>query len=204
LPVSGKVRRVKHHAALPYTEIGDFMAALRQQGGVPARALEFLVLTAARTGEVLGATWNEIDVTKRLWIVPGERMKGDREHRVPLCDRAVELLERLPRENNFVFPGARGLTLSIHSMTRVLERMGCNVTVHGFRSSFRDWAAEETPTPNHVVEQALAHAIANGVEAAYRRGDLFEKRARLMQDWADFCSRPSSSTGDVVPLRGAL
>jgi integrase len=202
LPVSGKVRRVKHHAALPYTEIGDFMAALRQQGGVPARALEFLVLTAARTGEVLGATWNEIDVAKRLWIVPGERMKGDREHRVPLCDRAVELLERLPRENNFVFPGARGPTLSIHSMTRVLERMGCNVTVHGFRSSFRDWAAEETPTPNHVVEQALAHAIANGVEAAYRRGDLFEKRRRLMQDWANYCGRPNVEA-DVVPIREA-
>jgi integrase len=189
LPARRKMRRVEHHAALPYPDIGRFMAELRRQEGIPARALEFLILAAARTGEVLGASWSEIDIINGVWTVADKRMKGGREHRVPLCDRAIEILEHLPRERSCVFPGERGPTLSVHSMTRVLQRMGRSATVHGFRSAFRDWAADQTNYPNHVVEMALAHAIANGVEAAYRRSDLFEKRRALMQDWADYCVR---------------
>lgn len=202
LPARRKVRRVEHFAALPYEEVPGCMVALRGEDTVMARALEFLALTAARSGEVLGATWNEIDFAKRVWTVPGERMKGDREHRVPLSNRAVEILEQLPRETKFVFSGPySGATMSGHNLRRVLDRMGRgDCTVHGFRSAFRDWAAEQTNYPNHVVEQALAHAIANSVEKAYRRGDLFEKRRQLMESWSEYCSTPRTA-GDVVPLR---
>jgi integrase len=177
-----KVRVVEHHEALAYNEAPDFMAALRQQDSLPARALEFLILTSARSGEVTGARWDEIEGS--VWTVPAERMKGGREHRVPLSGRAVEILEQLPRRDELVFPGTTAKSLRL-----VLGRLDCAVTVHGFRSTFRDWAAEHTNYPNHVVEQALAHAIANGVEAAYRRGDLFEKRRQLMQDWGEYCTR---------------
>jgi integrase len=201
LPARRKVRRVEHFAAVPYEEVPGCMVALRGEDTVMARALEFLALTAARSGEVLGATWDEIDLAKRVWTVPGERMKGDREHRVPLSNRAVEILEQLPRER-FIFSGPySGATMSGHNLRRVLDRMGRgDCTVHGFRSAFRDWAAEQTNFPNHVVEQALAHAIANSVEKAYRRGDLFEKRRQLMESWSEYCSRPRTA-GDVVPLR---
>ena len=202
LPARRKVQRVEHLTALPYSDIPGFMAELRQREGIPARALEFVILTAARAGEAFGATWDEIDLGKRVWTIPGARMKGGKQHRVPLCDRVVEILESLPRENGFVFPGASRATLSPHAALRVLERMGRRVTVHGFRSSFRDWAADTTAYPNHVVEMALAHAVGNGVEAAYRRGELFEKRRQLMQDWAGYCSKPDTANGVVVPLRG--
>jgi integrase len=190
LPARSRVRRVEHLRALPYTEVPNLMTGLRQHEGVLARALEFLVLTAARSGEVLGVKWSEIDIEKHLWTVPGNRMKGGREHRVPLSDCVVEILKQLPRLNEYTFPGPyTGAVMSGHNLRRVLERLGCAATVHGFRSAFRDWAAEQTNYPNHVVEQALAHTIANGVEAAYRRSDLFEKRRALMQDWADYCAR---------------
>jgi integrase len=204
LPARNKVRPVEHFAALPYYELPAFMAKLRTQPELPARALEFLILTAARTGEVLGAHWDEIN--GNVWTVPAERMKAGKPHRVPLSDRVVEILAWLPREGEFMFVGARTSAISNpHQLKRVLQRIGYDdITVHGFRSTFRDWAAETTAFPNHVVEMALAHAVGNGVEAAYRRGDLFEKRTRLMQDWADFCSRAASSTGDVVPLRGEI
>jgi integrase len=165
-----------------------------------ARALEFLILTAARPGEILGARWSEIEGD--VWTIPGERMKGGKPHRVPLSKRAVELLARLPREDGIVFLGARtGALMHGKAMNALIRRMGHSVTAHGFRSSFRDWAAEQTSYANHVVEQALAHAIGSGVEAAYRRGDLFDKRRRLMQDWANYCSQPTRS-GEVVTLRG--
>jgi integrase len=191
LPARNKVRRVKHFAALPYAELPALMAKLRAQPVLPARALEFLILTAARTGEVLGAQWDEID--GNVWTVPAERMKAGKPHRVPLSDRVVEILASLPREGEFIFVGAHTSAVSNpHQLKRVLQRTGYdNITVHGFRSSFRDWAAETTPFPNHVVEQALAHAISSGVEAAYRRGDLFEKRRELMQAWADYCGKVS-------------
>jgi integrase len=210
LPARTRLAKQKHHAALPYPEIPRFMAALRERDGVGARALEFTILTAARTGEVVGAQWEEIDLKAKIWAVPGARMKAGREHRVPLSDRAIEILEALPTEdgNPFVFIGPRAGGLSNMAMTSVLRRMNrAEITVHGFRSTFRDWAAETTAYPNHVVEMALAHTVSNKVEAAYRRGDLFVKRQRLAADWAKYCT--SLSVGvkvgpTLVPMRGRL
>jgi integrase len=176
------------------------MRALRERDGVAARALEFAVLTAARTGEVLGAKWSEIDLKTKMWTVPGDRMKGNREHRVPLSDPAVAVLQRMltVRQNDYVFLGEQRATLSDVALLMVLRRMGRgDLTVHGFRSTFRDWAAERTSFPNEVVEMALAHAIAGKAEAAYRRGDLIEKRRKLMDAWAAYCEQ---STGQVVAL----
>jgi integrase len=190
---------VKHFAAVPYADIGAFMRELRAQEEPSARALEFLVLTVVRTNELLGARWNEIDGD--TWTIPSERAKSGKPHRVPLSARAVELLASLPRVGQHIFPGRAGEEMGETTLRKVLQRMGCRATVHGFRSAFRDWAAEQTNYPNHVVEQALAHAIANGVEAAYRRGDLFEKRRQLMQDWAEYCGEPDTANGVVVPLR---
>jgi integrase len=199
-PRRSKVRSIKHHAALPYIEISDFMHALRGRDSVAARALEFAVLTASRTGEVIRSKWSEIDLKTKMWAVPGDRMKGGREHRVPLSDPAVALLQRMLkiRQNDYVFPGNRHATLSKMAFLTLLGRMGRDdLTAHGFRSTFRDWAAERTNFPNEVVEMALAHAITGKAEAAYRRGDLFEKRRKLMDAWAAYCEQ---STGQVVAL----
>lgn len=200
LPAPGRVRAVKHHAAMPYSELAQFMSELRDRQDVAAQALELTVLTALRTGEVIGARPSEIDLAAKVWTVPGERMKGRREHRVPLSTRALDILGALP-EGEFLFPGRGGRPLSNMAMLKTLERMGRDVTVHGFRSTFRDWAAETTGFPNHVVEMALAHVIGDKVEAAYRRGDLFEKRRRLMDEWALYCARPGLGGGAVVPMR---
>ena len=179
LPARGKVRRVKHHAALPYPEVPAFVPLLREREGLSARALEFVILTAARTSEAIGARWSEIDLANKVWTIPRDRMKGGREHRVPLSDRAIEIIASLPREAEYVFPGARaGKPLSNMALLTTLRRMGRgDLTAHGFRSTFRDWAAETTGFPSDVVEMALAHAVSSKVEAAYRRGDLFEKGA---------------------------
>jgi integrase len=204
LPAKSKVRRVKHHAAMPYTAISSFMAALRQRDDGTARALEFTILTAARTGECLGATWDEIDLHNKVWTIPPERMKAGKEHRVPLSATAMTLLGSLKgdRRGDFLFPGEkRGRPLSQMAMSMLLRRMGHgDVTTHGFRSTFRDWAAELTNFPREVVEMALAHAIPSAVEAAYRRGDLFEKRLRLMQAWTDYCAVAGGGE-TIVPLR---
>jgi integrase len=189
------VKAVKHHQALPYAELPAFVAELRQKEGVSARALEFCILTAARTGEVIGATWPEIDLKAGAWTIPASRMKGGREHRVPLSKRAIAILKALPEEdgNDHVFIGTiarRGL--SNMSMLELLRGMREGLTVHGFRSAFKDWASETTKHSNDVVEMALAHTIAGKTEAAYRRGDLYEKRSRLMRDWAAFCERRSA------------
>ena len=207
LPPRSKVARVKHHPALPYPEIGTFMADLRDQGGVAARALELTVLCATRTSETIGATWGEVDLETATWTIPDQRMKAGRDHKVPLSDRAVEVLRQMAQEHGrdgFIFPGARkGRPLSNMAMLAVLKRMGrTNLTVHGFRSTFRDWAAERTAYAREVCEMALAHAIGDRVEAAYRRGDLFEKRRRLMADWSTFCDMPVTG-GKVVALAGA-
>jgi integrase len=192
LPKKSKVRRVEHHAALPYPEIGPFIVELRQQDGVAARALEFAILSAARTGEVIGATWNEIDFAEQLWTVPAERMKGGKEHRVPLSDAALAILEgmRKIREGDHIFPGSKaGRPISNMAMLMLLRRMGrSDLTAHGFRSSLRDWAAERTNFPAEVAEMALAHTVSDKVEAAYRRGDLFQKRRQLMDAWARHCA----------------
>jgi integrase len=206
LPARAKVARVEHHPALPYAELPSFLLALREQEGFAARALEFAILTAARSGEVRGCRRSEIDLVDKVWTIPARRMKGGREHRVPLASRALAILREMHAhaDDGFVFPGSRpGKPFSKMAIPNVLRRMGRDdTTVHGFRSSFRDWAAETTAYPNHVVEQALAHAIGNAVEKAYRRGDLFEKRRRLMQQWATFCTTASvQQTGNVAPIR---
>jgi integrase len=202
LPKKSKVRRVEHHAALPYIEIGNFLAELRQQKGLPACALEFAILTAARTSEAIGARWDEFDLAERLWTVPGERMKAGKEHRVPLSDAAVAILEDLQkaRRGDYVFPGDRvGRPISNMAMTMTLRRMKrSDLTVHGFRSSFRDWAAESTGFPAEVAEMALAHTVAGVVERAYRRGDLFRKRRQLMDAWARHCTTPAPGSKVVA------
>jgi integrase len=207
LAKKSKIAMKKHHPALPYAAIGDFMARLRAREGVQARALEFTILTAVRTGEAIGARWEEIDVAAKVWTVPASRMKAGVEHRVPLADRVMEILEQLPREGDFVFiGGAQGKPLGNVAMLKVLRAIdGDGTTVHGFRSSFRDWASEQTAYARETCESALAHAIGDATEAAYRRGDALEKRRRLMADWADFCGQPSAApgtaAGKVVPLR---
>src|SRR5215831_6621472 len=197
-----KIAPHEHHAALPYLEIGSFMSDLRGRDSTSARCLEFLILTAARTGEVIGAQWSEFDLAAKVWTVPANRMKGGREHRVPLSNRAVEIVRLMQSrcENDFVFPGRSG-GLSNMSLLALLRNMGRALTAHGFQSSFRTWAAEQTNFANEVCEEALAHVIGDKVEAAYQRGDLFEKRRRLMEAWAAFCSKPSRATGNVTALR---
>jgi len=197
LPARSKVARVEHHAALPYVEIPAFMSKVRQNTSTGARALEFIVLTAARLGEAINATWDEVDLAVRVWTIPAERMKAAREHRVPLSDAAIRLLRQMSaiRHSDYVFPGARaGRPVGENTPVRLAkEAAGADITVHGLRSSFRDWAAERTSFPREVAEMALAHTIPNAVEAAYRRGDLFDKRRRLMDAWAEFCTRQSSA-----------
>jgi integrase len=195
LPARSKVRRVEHHAALAYAKLPHLMAELRAQEGTGARALEFLILTAARSGEVIGARWSEIDLAAGRWIIPGERMKSGSEHRVPLAARAIEILEQMP-------DGGNVFAVSATTLAKLLHDMGHgDVTVHGFRSSFSDWAAEHTNYPHHLVEAALAHAEGDKVAAAYRRTDLFEKRRQLMEAWSSFCAQPPGKGERVVPIR---
>jgi integrase len=201
---------VKHHPALPFDEMSAFMGEVREREGIAPRALEFAILCAARTGAVIGATWDEIDFPAKVWTVPpdraGTKIEGAKPRRVPLSPRAIEILSGLPRErgNPHVFIGPKkGRGLSSGAMTQLLARMGrTGITVHGFRSTFKDWVSERTSYPNHVSEAALWHTVADKVEAAYRRGDLFEKRRKLMADWARFCTTPASR-GTVVPMRKA-
>ena len=207
LPARSKVAKVQHHAALPYIEIGDFMQQVRGLEGVSPRALEFAILTATRTGEVIGAKWSEVDLKAGMWTIPGERMKAGKEHRVPLSSRAVELLKALPREkgSDFLFIGDKpGKALSNMALLMTLRRMGRDdLTTHGFRSTFRDWAAEQTAYPNEMVEMALAHTIGDKTEAAYRRGDMVEKRHRLMEDWATYCGKQSGKLSRLSCRSGA-
>ncbi|WNK19356.1 integrase arm-type DNA-binding domain-containing protein [Halomonas piscis] len=219
LPKPSKVAKAKNHAALPYTCAAEFMADLRTRNGLAAKALEFTILTAARSGEIRGAKWEEIDLASGVWTVPAERMKAKVEHRVPLSPSAVSLLEALPRMegNPLVFPAPRGGEMSDATLAAVIKRMngkrpegeaysdpkqdGRPITVHGFRSTFRDWAGESTAYPGEAIEQALAHTIRNAAEAAYRRGDMLDKRRRLMADWADYLAEPAGSAGSVTPIR---
>lgn len=205
LPKPTKVSKVAHHAALPYREIAAFVADLRQRQGMSALALEFTILTAARTGETIGATWSEIDLDNATWVIGASRMKAEREHRVPLSARAVKILRELqPLGGDYVFPGPKpGRPMSNMGMLQLLRRMDRgDLTVHGFRSCFRDWAAEQTNYPHEMAEMALAHTIGSKVEAAYRRGDMFEKRRKLMEAWAGYCYTPATG-GEVVPIRSA-
>jgi integrase len=194
-----------HHKAMPFVDVPAFVGGLRALQGAAPRALEFAILTAARTGEVLGARWDEIDMRAKVWAVPAERMKAGKEHRVPLSDPAMAIVDELhkARVSAFVFPGfKRGCPLSNMALSAVLRRAKVDVTVHGFRSSFRDWAGDSTAFARDVVEAALAHAIENKTEAAYRRSDALEKRRRLMEAWAAFCaSAPKEDRNNVRPLR---
>jgi integrase len=198
-----KAMDVTHHAAMPWQQVPAFIAELRARSGVPELALEFLVLTAARTGEVLGAQWREIDLQATTWTVPGSRMKGGRDHRVPLSAAAVTVLRQVAelKIGDFVFPGRSG-GLSRTALSYVMKRMGRGreETVHGFRSAFRDWAAEATAYSREVIEMALAHAVGTAVERAYQRSDLIERRRQLADAWADFLARPLL-VGEVVPIR---
>lgn len=211
LPARSKVAKVKHHAALPWREIGEFMRTLALHKGIGALALRFAILTAARSGEVRGTVWQEIDLNAATWTIPAERMKADREHRVPLSEPALAILSEMVAMRTsadpsaLVFPGqSEGRPLSDMSLTAVLRRMGRgDLTAHGFRSTFKDWASETTAYPAELSEMALAHTIGSKVEAAYRRGDLFEKRRKLMAEWAAYCGRPAEPVGgNVLALRG--
>jgi integrase len=204
LPARGKIRKVRHHAALAYAELPPFMVQLKNRDAVAARALEMAILTATRTGEVIGAKWDEIDLESRVWTIPADRMKSAREHRVPLSDAAREVVRRMRvvRQNDYIFPGERRDTLSNMALLMLLRRMGRHqITAHGFRSTFRDWVEEQTDTPRAVAEMALSHTISSAVEAAYRRGDLFEKRQVLMSKWAGYCTSFRSTTMSVAAFR---
>jgi integrase len=202
LPKRQRVTR-GHHAAMSYDELPAFMINLQARQATAAMALEFAILTAARSGEVLGARWEEFDLDHAVWTVPAARMKAGREHRVPLSQRALKIAKTMHETRNgyFVFPGQRpGKPLSVMALEMVLRRMKVeNATVHGFRSTFRDWAAESTHFANEVCEAALAHVIENKAEAAYRRGDLFDKRCKLMEAWAAYCASPKA--GKIVAFR---
>jgi integrase len=204
LPKPSEVKPPQNFAAMPYAVIGAFIKELQVRPALAARALEFTILTAVRTENTIGAVAEEFDLKAAVWTIPAARMKGTRakarEHRVPLSKRAIEILKQLGIHD--MEPGAKIFPLSNMAMLMLLQdRMGKAVTVHGFRSSFKDWAAEVTNYPNMVSEMALAHGVGEKVEAAYRHGDLFEKRRRLMNDWASFCAQEKKATGTVTPLR---
>jgi integrase len=196
LPARSQIAKPEHHAALPYSQVADFISMLRERPGLSARALEATILSACRTKEVIGMRWDEIDLVKKLWVIPAARMKADREHRVPLSSALVQILNDLPKTSDLVFG-----RMSNMAMNQLLKRMGYGgvITVHGFRSSFRDWASETTSHQHEVIEMALAHIIKNKTEAAYRRGDLLEKRVKLLADWAQYCA--TTRDENVTPIR---
>jgi integrase len=204
-PAKGKVRKVKHHAAMAYEDVPAFMAALRARDSIPARATEFTVLTAARTGEIINAKWDEFDLKAKTWTIPAERMKAGAKHRVPLSARALAIVKEMEakRRGDLVFAGQGGAPLWDQTLAQTVKQIGGHATMHGMRATFRTWCDEQTGYPHHVVEQALAHAIPSAVEKAYRRGDLFEKRRKLMQQWADFCAKPAAKPvrDNVVTMR---
>jgi integrase len=205
LPAISKTQRIKHHPALPFAQISGFMVQLKKMEGYGARALEFCILTAARSGEVRGATWSEIDMDSGVWIIPKERMKAGKEHRIPLSGAALKLLRELPRMegSEYLFPSPRMKMLSDMSISAVLKRMKVTgITVHGFRSTFRDWAGETTSFPREVVEHALAHQLRDQAEAAYARGTLLAKRLKLMEAWASYCEEKPQGK-NVMNFKGA-
>lgn len=202
LPKPSKIKKVKHHPALPWKKVGDFMVELKKRQGMAARCLEFIVLTACRSGEARFAKWGECDLDQRIWIIPPERMKGGKEHRVPLSKDVITLMQNLPRFEGcpFVFPSRQGKPLSDMSISAVCKRMRVDAVPHGFRSTFRDWCAENTNFPREVAEAALSHTVGNAVEAAYRRGDLLDKRRQLMDAWADYIRKPAGGN-KAIPVR---
>jgi len=207
LPSRSEIARVEHHAALPYIQVASFMEALRKDTGIPARALEFITLTAARLGEATGTTWDEIDLGARTWTIPAKRMKADKEHKVPLSNPAIAVLKAMReiRQSDLVFPGFKpGQPIGADALRELIKKLaGDAVTVHGLRSTFRDWAADCTLFPNELVEMALSHAIPSATEKAYRRGNMFDKRRKLMDAWAAYCAKVETDTAKVVALARA-
>lgn len=198
-----KTKVVKHHPALPYAGIGSFMEALTARPGIAAQALQYCILTAGRSGEVRGATWREIDLRKAEWTIPAERMKAGKEHRVSLSPRALEILQQLAigHADEIIFKAPRGGMLSDMTLGAVLKRMDVRVTVHGFRSTFRDWAGETTGFSREVIEHALAHQLKDKAEAAYARGTLMQKRQKLMDAWGSFCAQPNAAEAQVLQIK---
>jgi integrase len=207
LPAKSTVRRVKHHAAMSYSDVPAFIALLREQDGIGARAFEFLILTAARTGEVIGSRWDEIDLKKKLWIVPCDRMKAGKEHRVPLSPRALAILQAIKSDQMdggaYVFPGSKPRkSQSSMVFLMLLRRMKLpHLTAHGFRATFKTWATEQTDFPREAIEAALAHVAGDKLEAAYQRGDIIDKRQKLMTEWADYCGTKTATAINVVSMR---
>jgi len=201
LPAAGKVTKRIHHAAAPHTDVPRIMSVLRNKDSLSAYCLRFIILTAARSGEARGALWNEINLNERVWIIPASRMKAEREHRVPLCDEVMKILAKMQQwridDTELVFPGMRSGLLADVSVNRTLHTIAPKVTVHGFRSSFREWGAETTRFPSAVLELALAHVNSNQVEVAYQRSNLFERRIELMSAWGSYCA----NIGNIVQLR---
>jgi len=212
LATISKASRTKHHPALPWQHMNNFLTHLRARAGLSARAVELAILTACRSGEVRGAKWSEFDLAKKVWTIPAERMKARREHEVPLSEAALRLLKSIPETGDLVFTGTKGQELSDMSLTAVIRRMndgdspawvdanGDGITVHGFRSSFRMWAAETTSYPREVAEHALAHQLPDAVERAYQRGSQFAKRAALMAEWAAYCDKMPEKA-DVTSIK---
>ncbi len=207
LPAKSKVRRVQHHAAMPYSQLPEFMAVLHEHDSIGARALEFLILTAARSGEVIGARWREIDLKNKLWTVPAQRMKAGKDHRVPLCTRTIAILQAIKPEkteaDTFIFPGSKQQKPQSNMVfLMLLRRIGLgHLTAHGFRASFKTWATERTNFPREVIEAALAHVAGNKVEAAYQRGDVFDKRHRLMAAWSEYCASKPATETNILSIR---
>lgn len=206
LPKPGKIAPLRHHPALPYDQMSEFMGKLRQHKGVSMLCLEFVILTACRSGEALKAKWSEIDEEKGVWVIPAERMKAFREHRVPLSGAALAVLKEARKicQGEYVFPGVRsGKPMSDMSLSMLMRRIQSGLTVHGNRSAFRDWAAEVTHYPGEMAEMALSHVVGNKVEAAYRRGDLFEKRRQMMADWAAWCEPKKTASVTRIKSKAA-
>jgi integrase len=207
LPKKKQVRRVEHHAALDYSEIGNFIAELRTQKGVAALTLQFVILTACRVGEVIGAKWSEIDREAKIWTVPGERMKGAQPHRVPLCDAAMAIIDSMSavrRDDDYLFPGvSAGRPISASAIRLVIDRIGGGATTHGMRACFRSWCADHG-IARDLAELCLAHTIGNAVEQAYNRSDLLQRRRGVMDAWGRYCAAPQPlGAASVVPIRGA-
>lgn len=202
LPARSKVSKIRHHKALEWHLASSLMLNLKQQEGVSAKALELALLTACRSGEVRFATWSEFDLERRVWVIPAERMKAEKEHRIPLTQSMLELLKSVPKiaGSDYVFINSQGKPLSDMALTQVLRRMEIDSTVHGLRSTFRDWAGESTAFPREVIEHALAHKLKDKAEAAYARGDLFTKRIKLMEAWDEFLNNPVVYNNNVKTI----
>jgi integrase len=202
LPAPNKLRNVQHLAALPYTEVGAFMAKIRAKDSLAAKALELQILTASRPGEVVGATWDEYDLKAKVWTIPKDRMKADKEHEIPLTPQAIKLLGKLPRGCDFVFPGVslkKGLSTA--AAMKLIKELHPGITAHGFRSTFREWSGDQTSYPREVIEHALAHQLKDKAEAAYYRKSQFPKRVKLMKSWAAYCDQIPADADNVTPIR---